>query len=721
MKKITFLSLFLLIAQVAMSQAVAPYNQDFNGIVAGGDNSSIVANWNQYSYGGQTTDGDIWNGWSLNPGLAPSSDAYSLYHADDDVASGVVDNWFVLHLDCTSLDEVPFSYEEFQTYAATWYYFHGVYTSEDYDAANGDAGTQPNGTWTLLTEGAATTTPTTQSFTLPNTTTAIAFRYQGDYADNWFIDNVSVGGESNNDFSLEGTWQVTSLGVGPNQGDIGWWNNNVSSGQRACYYDDTYVFGADGSFANIQGDETWLETWQEGVEAEGCGAPVAPHNGTNAATYSYNETTGTLTVVGSGAYLGLPKAHNGGEDGFPVDDTINYIVSSNSGNAMTIDIEAGSGVWWRYEMTKDGTEEPTQTVFERLQGNVYRQIESPSDCGTCEEEINYYMFSAEGLRIIGTEYDGTCEQDDFTAFGTGDGEGEIVTNTSEEFEVCVGFLCQTITFTSDAEDEIQFDFPFFSQTWTAQLYEDEVPCLGGTGNDFSPEGTWVLTSLGVGPNQGDIGWWNNNVNSGERACYYDDTYVFNSDGSFANVLGDETWLEGWQEGVDAEGCGAPVAPHNGTNAATWSYDSATGNLTITGSGAYLGLAKAHNGGEDGFPANDTITYIVSSSSETEMTIDIEAGSGVWWRYEMQIQATAGLNDNVLNNIKMYPNPANDYLNFNANSNENLDIQIFDILGKSVLNLDNVRNPVNVSELKSGVYFVQITLGTVKETKKLIIN
>jgi hypothetical protein len=495
MKKITFLSLFLLIAQVAMSQAVAPYNQDFNGIVAGGDNSSIVANWNQYSYGGQTTDGDIWNGWSLNPGLAPSSDAYTLYHADDDVASGVVDNWFVLHLDCTSLDEVPFSYEEFQTYAATWYYFHGVYTSEDYDAANGDAGTQPNGTWTLLTEGVATTTPTTQSFTLPNTTTAIAFRYQGDYADNWFIDNVSVGGESNNDFSLEGTWQVTSLGVGPNQGDIGWWNNNVSSGQRACYYDDTYVFGADGSFANVQGDETWLETWQEGVEAEGCGAPVAPHNGTNAATYSYNETTGALTVVGSGAYLGLPKAHNGGEDGFPVDDTINYIVSSNSGNAMTIDIEAGSGVWWRYEMTKDGTEEPTQTVFERLQGNVYRQIESPSDCGTCEEEINYYMFSAEGLRIIGTEYDGTCEQDDFTAFGTGDGEGEIVTNTSEEFEVCVGFLCQTITFTSDAEDEIQFDFPFFGQTWTAQLYEDEVPCLGGTGNDFSPEGHGLLLLL----------------------------------------------------------------------------------------------------------------------------------------------------------------------------------------------------------------------------------
>lgn len=172
------------------------------------------------------------------------------------------------------------------------------------------------------------------------------------------------------------------------------------------------------------------------------------------------------------------------------------------------------------------------------------------------------MFSAEGLRIIGTEYDGTCEQDDFTAFGTGDGEGEIVTNTTQEFEVCVGTIfCQTITFTSAAEDEIQFDFPFFGQTWTAQLYEGEVPCID----------------------------------------------------------------------------------------------------------------------------------------------------------------TAGIIDNEFNNVKMFPNPTNGYLNFTTNSNENIDVQIFDILGKSVLRLENVRNSIDISELKSGVYFVQIVLGTEKSTKKLIVN
>ena len=84
-------------------------------------------------------------------------------------------------------------------------------------------------------------------------------------------------------------------------------------------------------------------------------------------------------------------------------------------------------------------------------------------------------------------------------------------------------------------------------------------------------------------------------------------------------------------------------------------------------------------------------------------------------------ASAGLEDNVLNSVKMFPNPARDYVQFSTNSNEDLDIQIFDMLGKSVLRVDNVRNAVNVSELTSGLYFVQMTLGTQKSTKKLVIN
>ena len=83
--------------------------------------------------------------------------------------------------------------------------------------------------------------------------------------------------------------------------------------------------------------------------------------------------------------------------------------------------------------------------------------------------------------------------------------------------------------------------------------------------------------------------------------------------------------------------------------------------------------------------------------------------------------TSGLEDNVTNAIKMFPNPAKDYVRFSTNSNENLDVQIFDMLGKSVMRVDNVRNAVNVSELNSGLYFVQMTLGAQQATKKLVIK
>ena len=85
------------------------------------------------------------------------------------------------------------------------------------------------------------------------------------------------------------------------------------------------------------------------------------------------------------------------------------------------------------------------------------------------------------------------------------------------------------------------------------------------------------------------------------------------------------------------------------------------------------------------------------------------------------EASAGIDDNVFNTVKMFPNPAKDTVQFSVNSNENLDIEIFDMLGKSVLRVNDVQNEVNISDLNSGLYFVQMTLGTQQATKKLIVN
>lgn len=139
-------------------------------------------------------------------------------------------------------------------------------------------------------------------------------------------------------------------------------------------------------------------------------------------------------------------------------------------------------------------------------------------------------------------------------------------------------------------------------------------------------------AMGVGPNQGDTGWWSNNEGDVEtRACLFDDIYAFNADGSFENILQDATWLEGWQ-GVAGEQCGAPVAPHDGTAMATWAIDGSS--LTLDGTGAFMGLAKVHNNGELSDPADApaSITYEITSLTDDAMTLDINFGGG-WWRFQ----------------------------------------------------------------------------------------
>lgn len=158
---------------------------------------------------------------------------------------------------------------------------------------------------------------------------------------------------------IEGTWKVANeagaIGVGPGQGDISWWSNSADDlTLRACYFDDEYYFGEDGSFMNMMGDETWLEVWQ-GVEADGCGAPIAPHDGSNAATWTWNGDDGELTLNGVGAFLGLSKVFNGGELTAPGDapESITYMVEFSEDNSrITVDIAVAGDGWWRFLLDK---------------------------------------------------------------------------------------------------------------------------------------------------------------------------------------------------------------------------------------------------------------------------------------------------------------------------------------------------------------------------------
>jgi hypothetical protein len=149
-------------------------------------------------------------------------------------------------------------------------------------------------------------------------------------------------------------WKLDFAGVGPAEGDTTWWSiaDTGPDGPRACWFDDLYAFGRDGSFANVQGDETWIETWQGAVE-DGCDSPVAPHDGSNNAVFEYDEEAGTLKLTGKGAYLGVSKAANGVELIDPADapGSVTYKVVELVGNSLTVRVDYGGG-WWEYRLTR---------------------------------------------------------------------------------------------------------------------------------------------------------------------------------------------------------------------------------------------------------------------------------------------------------------------------------------------------------------------------------
>lgn len=141
-------------------------------------------------------------------------------------------------------------------------------------------------------------------------------------------------------------------------------------------------------------------------------------------------------------------------------------------------------------------------------------------------------------------------------------------------------------------------------------------------------GDWKITKIGVGPSKGDISWFSEEINATTRACMQDDRVVLNRDGSFFNIFGDETWIEGWQQS-GANGCGTPVAPFDGSNMGTWK-DNSDGTFTVFGKGSHLGIPKVINGSEinDAANAADSITYEYDIT-DNKLTTYISIGGGYW--------------------------------------------------------------------------------------------
>lgn len=494
-----------------------------------------------------------------------------------------------------------------------------------------------------------------------------------------------------NDNPLVGDWRLAgagSLRVGPAPLDGGWYSVSASDVvTRACQFDDIFRFKADGSFENVQQDDTWLENWQGGGDEGSCGLPVAPHDGSTPALWDYDDVAGTLTLQGMGAHLGLAKAVNEGElpnVGAPESVTYTVETLSASGTDLVVVIESGAGVFWTFEFRKAQSRPPIVGSWklagegsfrvgpQALDGSWFSPdavVIATRDC--LMDDVFYFgedgSFSnlqggstwLEGWQNGGADeacgapvapHDGSVKGyymlDEAAGTLTLEGKGAHLglpkaVNTGEVNNGAA--IPDRLTYTIDVLGANGSAMTVYIESgegvfWTFDFVKvSDAPIIG----------SWKLAGEGsfrVGPAPLDGGWFSPDAETiALRNCLMDDVFYFGADGTFANVQGGSTWLETWQ-GVDAEVCGAPVAPHDGSGAATYSYDSAAGTLTIDGKGGHIGLPKSVNTGEinNGAPVPDSLIYTVDTltSDGLSMTVYIESGAGVFWTFDLTKVADA---------------------------------------------------------------------------------
>ncbi len=254
-----------------------------------------------------------------------------------------------------------------------------------------------------------------------------------------------------------------------------------------------------------------------------------------------------------------------------------------------------------------------------------------------------------------------------------------------------------------------------------------MAAIGLMAQNINPEGTWRFSpkadAMAVGPTKGDYSWWGNPAEEveGARACQFDDDFVFNADGTFQNILGDETFLEGWQ---GSEGCGTPVAPYDGKTAGKWMSDDAT--ITIIGKGSFLGIPKVINMAEisDLADAADTIVYMATIVEDT-MILEIQINTdGAHWKFELLKQEDQSMSNNSIkvNTLNVYPNPVNDVLRISTVKSNSV-VTIRDFSGKTLMTVNGSEafNGIDVSSLNTGAYMIELQTADHVQTAKFIKN
>lgn len=91
-------------------------------------------------------------------------------------------------------------------------------------------------------------------------------------------------------------------------------------------------------------------------------------------------------------------------------------------------------------------------------------------------------------------------------------------------------------------------------------------------------------------------------------------------------------------------------------------------------------------------------------------------------FGLELVESLGTNDNEISGFSIYPNPANsNVVSINTSIQGKMQVSVFDVLGKEIINTEISNNELNISTLDSGIYMVRVNQNGITATKKLIKN
>lgn len=145
-------------------------------------------------------------------------------------------------------------------------------------------------------------------------------------------------------------------------------------------------------------------------------------------------------------------------------------------------------------------------------------------------------------------------------------------------------------------------------------------------------------------------------------------------------------------------------------------------------GSVTGILQSGTGVAGLLPGAVTGVYNFTPTTSGVYHVGVHANTptaaGIFMVFEVKVEAPLSVDNFEANNFSLYPNPAKESFILETNTSLMSAIQITDINGRIVknMNLSGVSNTsVDVSDLKSGMYFVSVQTDTGSGTTKFVKN